>query len=132
MARTKKLTSNWPPAGWEVSYDYTLCGKPITSRKFDFRIADDPDKRNQGVRWFKFDYHVFNHNIGRGWISGFDPNGGFVAYSVDQIVGVRPHVEEKKNDKNTRIGIAQALPKQRKQRSDKGKKRGPRVKATQS
>ena len=129
MARRKKLTSHWPPAGWEVSYEYELCGKTVTSRQFDFRIADDPDKRKQGPRWFKFDYHVFNHNISRGWISGFDPNGGFVAYYVDQVVGVRPH-REKKKDGNERTGIAQDLPKQRKKRSDAGKKRGPRKPAT--
>lgn len=125
MARRKKLTSHWPPAGWEVSYEYELCGTNVTSRQFDFRIPDDPDKRKQGPRWFKFDYHVFNHNIGRGWISGFDPNGGFVAYYVDQVVGVRVH-KEKKKDGNERTGIAQDLPKQRKKRSDAGKKRGPR------
>lgn len=126
MARRKKLKSNWPPAGWEVSYTYELRGTLVTSRKFDFRIANDPDKRKQGVRWFMFDYHVFNHNIDKGWISGFDPNGGFVAYYVDQVVGIRPHVEEKKDAKNTRTGIAQDLPKQRKRRSDAGQKRGSR------
>jgi hypothetical protein len=129
MARRKKLTSHWPPSGWDVLYEYELAGTTVTSRKFDFRIPNDPDKRKQGVRWFMFDYYVFNNDIGRGWISGFDPNGGFVAYYPEQVVAVRPHREKKKDAANTRTGIAQDLPKQRKRRSDAGKKRGPRIKA---
>jgi hypothetical protein len=129
MARRKKLTSHWPPAGWDVSYEYELCGTVVTSRQFDFRIPNDPDKRKQSARWFKFDYHVFNNNINRGWISGFDPNGGFVAYYIDQVVEVRPHREKKKNNaENIRDRIAAGSPvkKQRKRRSDAGVKRGPR------
>jgi hypothetical protein len=131
MARRKKLTSNWPPAGWDVSYEYELCGTTVTSRKFDLRIANDPGKRKQGVLWFQFDYYVLNNNINKGWISGFDPNGGFVSYYPDQIVAVRPHREKKTKESAARVPLAKALPKQRKRRSDAGQKRGPRkAKAT--
>lgn len=120
MARRKKLKSNWPPAGWEISYEYELCGTTVKSRGFDIQVQTSARTKT----WWLFDYHCLNTNNGKSWISGFD-SSGFAACRVDQVVAVRLHREKKKS--NAETPRESPIKKPRKRRSDAGKKRGPRT-----
>ena len=106
MARRKKLTSHWPPAGWKVQFEWEWNGKPLQSRKHDVQVKVSERKKE----WIQFDYWCHNTNNDKIWVSGFD-GSGFTAYRPEQIVSCRAH-KKRKSVTNVRAT-----------RSDKGKSR---------
>ena len=93
MARKKKGQVREWLGDWTVIYEWDWKGKTFQSRKHDFRIKGS----RRDSDWFMFNRHVTNNDNGAVWIDGFDPNGGFVSYRPEQVTGIRPHKEVKKD-----------------------------------